>query len=77
MQDFNNSYIKQPFVTAPRTPFESLLGKNKISYFESNLFSDNAKKYFNSLYFLNTSLNFQFYDFPFLMALKSDSSRYM
>jgi len=61
MQDFNNSFVKQPFVTAPRITFENLLGKNKLSYFETNVFKDNFKKYFNSFYFLNSSLNFQFF----------------
>lgn len=77
MLDFNNSFSKQPFVSAPRTTFENLLGKNKNSFFSTISFKENSKKYFNSFYFFDSSINFQFFDFPFLVALKSDASRYL
>nr|ASY95747.1 Cox2 [Stylonychia lemnae] len=77
MSDFNNSSAKQPFVSASRTTFENLLGKNKNNFFNIVSFKENSKKYFNSFYFADSSLNFQFFDFPFLLALKSDSSRYL
>lgn len=77
MNDFNNSFLKQQFVVASRTSYENLLGKNKISYFETNSFKEILKKNINSFYFNNSVLNFQFFDFPFLIALKSDASRYM
>jgi len=31
--DFSNSFISHPFVTSQRSPYESLLGKNKESFF--------------------------------------------
>jgi hypothetical protein len=44
LQDFSNSYITHPFVTEPKSPYESLLGKNKDSFFSVN----NYKQYFTA-----------------------------
>jgi hypothetical protein len=54
-----------------------MLGKNKENYYQNLFYKNNFKNSFNYFYSLNNSLNFYFYDFPFLMALKSDSSRYL
>ena len=77
LNDISNLYSKQPFVTASRISYERLLGKNKESFFKINFYKNNFKNYFNNFYDLSTSLNFYFYDFPFLLSLKSDSSRYL
>ena len=77
LNDFSNFFIKQPFVGSHKVVYEDMLGKNKKSYYSTVLFKDNFKPFFNNNYFTETSLNFYFYDFPFLMALKSDASRYL
>jgi hypothetical protein len=77
LNDFSNFYISHPFITSPKTPYEQILGKNKESFFKVNLYKNTFKAFNNNLYSANAGLNFYFYDFPFLMALKSDSSRYL
>jgi hypothetical protein len=75
--DLNNFYVKQPFISSPRTPFENLLGKNKENFYKNISYKTNSKYFLNNAYYNSTSLNFYFFDFPFLMSLKSDSSRYL
>jgi len=76
LTDFANFYIKQPFISSPRIQYEKLLGKTKENFFKINFYKNSFQKYFNSLYDSTSSLNFYFFDFPFLLAMKSDSSRY-
>jgi len=77
LNDFSNFYIKQPFISSERTHYENLLGKNKNNFYKNNFYKNNFKLIFNNLFDVSTSLNFYFYDFPFLLAFKSDSSRYL
>lgn len=77
INDLSGFYIKQPFISSSRTPYEKTLGKNKENFFKPLLYKNNFKNFLNNLYFSNSSLNFYFFDFPFLMALKSDASRYL
>jgi hypothetical protein len=44
LQDFSNSYITHPFITETKSPYESMLGKNKDSFFSVNSY----KQYFTS-----------------------------
>jgi hypothetical protein len=37
--DFTNSNSKYPFLLEPKTPYESMLGKNKESYFNVSLYN--------------------------------------
>jgi heme/copper-type cytochrome/quinol oxidase subunit 2 len=75
--DFSSSFTKQPFVSAKKAPYEDILGKNKINFFDNLVFMQNFKKNIFTSNLLDSSLNFYIYDFPFLMALKSDPSRYL
>jgi hypothetical protein len=77
LTDLNHSYEKQPFVDSSRVNYENLLGKTKENFFRNNLFKNNFKLFINNFYEISTSLNYYFFDFPFLLALKSDASRYM
>jgi hypothetical protein len=77
LNDLSNFFIKQPFISAPKSDYEKILGKNKENFFQTNLYKNNFKVIFNNLYDFSTSNNFYFYDFPFLIALKSDSSKYL
>jgi hypothetical protein len=36
LQDLSNSYVTHPFLTEKKTPYESLLAKNKDSFFNVN-----------------------------------------
>jgi hypothetical protein len=77
LSDFSHSYVQQPFISAPRTSYEKLLGKTKENFFSINLYKTMFKPTLNNLYSAQSSLNYYFFDFPFLLALKSDASRYL
>lgn len=77
LNDFVNLYTKQPLISTSRISYEKLLGKTKENFFKVNFYKNNFQPYFNNFYDLFNSLNFYFYDFPFLLALKSDASRYL
>jgi hypothetical protein len=77
LQQFSQLSSTQPFLNTDRPNYEKLLGKTKNNFFTTNFFNLNT---FNTVNMSNsslTSLNFQFFDFPFLLAEKSDMSRYM
>jgi len=50
LQDLTNSYNKHPFITAPKSPYESLLGKNKESFFNVNNYNQYFRKNFNEMF---------------------------
>lgn len=77
LNDISNSYNSQPLISSERISYEKLLGKNRENYFKINTYKNNFQTYFNNLYDSSSSLNFYFYDFPFLLAMKSDASRYL
>jgi hypothetical protein len=52
LQDLSNSYESHPFLTSPRSPYESMLGKNNESFFTVNNFSKSYFENFNETYFL-------------------------
>lgn len=74
--DLTNVFVKQHNITAPRAKYERLLGKNKENFFKINTYKNDLLNNFNSLYDCFTDLNYYFFDLPFLLALKSDASRY-
>lgn len=75
--DFANLYVKQPNISAPKPRYERLLGKNKESFFQTHMYKNELITNFNSLYDSFNSINYYFFDLPFLLALKSDASRYL
>jgi len=77
LQDFSNSYAKHPFITEGRVAYESLLGKNKESFFKINMYNQSLKTNFSAIYTLFNSSNIFFMDLPFLISMKSDPSRYL
>jgi hypothetical protein len=77
LTDLANSFSSHPFLTTNDSNYTSLLGKNKNAFFNVYFYKNNFKTLFNSLYVFEHNTNFGFFDFPFLIALKSDSSRYL
>lgn len=77
LTDYSNSFTNQLYISSPKTKYESLLGKNKISYYNINFYKLMKPSNFNLSGLTENYLNFYFFDFPFLMALKSDASRYL
>ena len=75
MTTFGNFKVKQPFMNDTQVPYTKLLGKNKESFYNVSFFKTNTFMNFNDLAAYNNSLNYYFFDFPFLLAEKSDSCK--
>jgi len=75
--DFAGYAVKQPYLSSTRAPYEMLLGKNRESFFKINFYKSVSASLLNHNYGAMTSLNFYVFDFPFLLAFKSDASRYL
>jgi hypothetical protein len=77
LNQFSALSTEQPFLNTDRTPYESLLGKTKNTFYRINFYNNDVVDLFNTLYASSSSTNYQFFDFPFLLSAKSDMSRYM
>jgi hypothetical protein len=77
LSDFSNSFTSHNFITAPKAKYESMLSKNKNSFFDVNLYSQSYSSHFNILYNIYNSLNSTLIDIPFLVSAKSDPSRHL
>lgn len=77
LQDFSNSYLSHPFVTASKSPYESMLAKNKESFFSVQSYNHSNNTNFSALFSVWNSLNSTYLDIPFLISAISDSSRYL
>jgi heme/copper-type cytochrome/quinol oxidase subunit 2 len=77
LEYFSNSYVKHPYITDSRVSYESLLGKNKESFFKTSLYNQTQKLNYSTLSSIFFSNNIYFMDLPFLVSMKSDPSRYL
>src|SRR5690606_17355601 len=75
LYDLSNLNDNQPFLASQRPNFEKMLGKNREFYVNYNFYQPKFYSTINFNYF--NSLNFPFFDFPFLLAQKSDSARHV
>jgi heme/copper-type cytochrome/quinol oxidase subunit 2 len=75
--NFSALFSNQPYINTSANFYTKLLGKNKINYFNNNYYKSFNFRHLNYNFFLNNSLNFYFYDFPFLLGLKSDMSKHI
>jgi hypothetical protein len=48
-KDFTNSFATYPFLTESKSPYESLLGKNKESFFNVSLYTTNMHNNYSTL----------------------------
>jgi hypothetical protein len=77
LSDFSNSYTSHNFITSPKAKYESILSKNKNSFFDTNLYNQSLNKNLSLLSSIYNSLNSVLLDIPFLISEKSDPSRYL
>ena len=77
LNQFASLSNEQPFLNTSRVPYESLLGKTKVNFYKINFYNNEMLELFNNLYASAGVVNYQFFDFPFLLSAKSDMSRYM
>jgi hypothetical protein len=77
LQDISNAFVKYPFLSEKKTKYESLLGKNKESFFKLVNYNSTIIPNFSNLHNVVNSLNIYFTDIPFLLSNQSDSSRHL
>ncbi len=77
LNQFSELKTHQPLLTPARVSYENMLGKTKTSFYDTTFYNYNVLDVLNNLSSYTSSLNFNFFDFPFLLAGKSDMSRYM
>jgi|TARA_B110001469_G_scaffold797_1_gene941 hypothetical protein len=75
--DFTNSFAAYPFLLDSKTPYESLIKKNKETFYNVNHYTKSFSNNYSELLNVFLSLNTNFTDIPFLLSLKSDASRYL
>jgi hypothetical protein len=47
-KDITNSFVSYPFLTEPKSPYENILGKNKESFFNINLYTKEMKNNYST-----------------------------
>jgi hypothetical protein len=77
LQDISNAFVKYPFLSEKKTKYESLLGKNKESFFKLINYNSTLIPNFSNLHNVINSLNIYFTDIPFLLSNQSDSARHL
>lgn len=77
ISSIHNSYTPYPLLTEARSNYESMVAKNKESYFSASLFNTRFAHKFSDLNVSSTANSSLFLDAPFLLSLKSDPSRYL
>jgi hypothetical protein len=75
--DFTNSFSSYPFLIESKTPYESILKKNKESFYNVNFYNKSFMNNYSGMLGVFFSLNTNFTDIPFLLSLKSDAARYL
>ena len=77
LTDFADSATTQPYTTEQRVKYERMLGKNKLRHYNTIYNSNHLLPVFNNVAGLFNSMNFYFYEFPFLDGLTNDPTRHV
>jgi hypothetical protein len=77
LTDFADSAYTQPFTTEQQVKYNQMLGKTKLRYFNTNYNVNRLLPVFNNLAGLTNSLNYYFFDFPFLDGVTNDPTRHV
>jgi len=76
ISDLSNTPLKYLFLSEKRINYEKMLGKNRISYYDSVPFKNSSSTISNFTSSLLNSTNTYFTSIPFLLAQISDSVKY-
>jgi hypothetical protein len=76
LSNFKNLSTNQPFLNDISVPYTSMLGKNRISFYQTPLYKQELSPELHLLGTLYNQNNVQAFEFPFLDALQSDLIRY-
>jgi hypothetical protein len=77
LTDFADSSNTQPYTTEQKIKYERMLGKNRMRHFNTIYNVNKLLPVFNNIAGLTNSMNFYFYEFPFLDGLTNDPTRHV
>lgn len=77
LTDFAASASAQPYTTEQRVKYDRMLGKTKVRHFNTIYNTNRTLPVFNDLAGLSNSLNYYFYEFPFLEGVTNDPTRHV
>jgi hypothetical protein len=77
LTDFADSAIAQPYTTEQRIKYDRMLGKTRIKHFNTNFNTHSTLPIFNDIAGLTNSLNYYFFEFPFLDGVTNDPTRHV
>jgi hypothetical protein len=77
LTDFSDSVYNQPYTTEQKIKYEKMLGKTKIKHYNTVFNVNKNLTIFNDNAGLINTLNFFFFDFPFLEGLTNDPTRHV
>jgi len=73
----SNLRTAQPFISSYRPLYENFFKKSQNNFTELVFFQKKLIQSFGITNYLKSSLNFTFFNFPFLLGTKSDMGRYI
>lgn len=77
LRDFSNMESKQFFISNDRIGYETLLKKNNFSFVALDFFKSKRDQIATHEFGDLTAQNTAIFDFPFLLALRSEAARYL
>jgi hypothetical protein len=77
LTDFAASASTQPYTTEQRIKYDRMLGKTKIKHFNTTYNVNKVLPIFNTVAGLSNSLNYYFFEFPFLEGVTNDPTRHV
>jgi hypothetical protein len=77
LTDFADSTIAQPYTTEQRIKYDRMLGKTRIKHFNTNFNTHTTLPILNDIAGLTNSLNYYFFEFPFLDGVTNDPTRHV
>jgi hypothetical protein len=77
LTDFSDTAVAQPFTTEQRIKYDRMLGKTKVKHFNTNYNVFKALPIVNDIAGLSNSLNYYFFEFPFLDGVTNDPTRHV
>ena len=77
LTDFADSATTQPYTTEQKIKYEKMLGKTRMHHYNTVFNTNHLLPVFNDLAGLSNSLNYYFFEFPFLDGVTSDPTRHV
>ena len=77
LTDFADSAITQPYTTEQKIKYEKMLGKTRMQHYNTTFNVNKLLPVFNDVAGLTNSLNYYFFDFPFLDGVTNDPTRHV